>query len=235
MPNKKSSTQNYTLDIAFTNSKRHLELQLICETSSSKLTFSPTNIQREIRIGQTADMSILWDDMLSKIKPIETKMSINNSGNASANIKYAHIVLVNGRQKMLSSTFLMKPDQLWLKPSQESTIQFQYYAVDLRDFSSIVNLKSNSSETLLNIPYYLKFKLPILQTTPHALFDIGLINFGKSYKSFILLHNIGQISLRIDTTESVIRQSFVKSLPLQHSQQPVSINHPIGIDPGQQS
>ncbi|CAF1185445.1 unnamed protein product [Didymodactylos carnosus] len=226
-----SSRKTSTIDINFTNiSRPRLTLTLLRESQLPHLRF-PLEITKEIRIGQSADMEQLWMNKSRSMKPIECDISIKNVGKSAANIKYIQLLSSKDSTKILSSKFIVTPDKLLLNPLTDKTLKCQYYPTDFRNFHPIIQFKSGDIFT--NIPYHLEFKIPILEISPKAFFDIGVIKNEKIFKPSIILRNIGRSSLKIDTTEVFIKQSFIEKLILQQSSQIISLDHPIRLDPNQ--
>ncbi|CAF1361600.1 unnamed protein product [Adineta steineri] len=226
--NNTSSRKTATIDINFMNINRsRLTLKIICESQILDLRF-PSEIKEEIRIGQSADMEQLWTNITRTMKPIECDISIKNLGRSLTNVKYMQI-LSKDSTKILSSKFIVTPDKLSLNASTDKTVKCQYYPCDFRDFESIIQFKYG--DTFTKIPYKLTFKIPILEISPKAFLDIGVIKNEKTFKSSITLRNIGYNDLKIDAIETSIEQSFITTLTLQSSSQTMALNYPICLYP----
>ncbi|CAF1492968.1 unnamed protein product [Didymodactylos carnosus] len=111
-------------------------------------------------------------------------------------------------------------DGLWLSAASEFMIKFSYYPIDFRNFSTLIELKSNSSDTLIQIPYHFEFKISTLETTPHALIDIGsILLHGRNYNSSITIKNKIDIVSQCDpvmTIDGKLSNRLTKILIIGH-------------------
>ncbi|CAF4398412.1 unnamed protein product, partial [Didymodactylos carnosus] len=153
-----SSRKTSTIDINSTNISRPcVTLTFLCESQLPQLGF-PSEITKEIRIGQSVDMEQLWMNISRSIKLIECDISIKNLGKSAANIQYIQLL---------------------------SSKEYQYYPTDFRSFHPIIQFKA--SDIFTGIPYHLEFKIPILEISPKAFFNIGVIKNEKIFKPSIIL------------------------------------------------
>ncbi|CAF4310596.1 unnamed protein product, partial [Rotaria sp. Silwood2] len=231
--------QEFILNIDFINNKRQCQLIFVCETSFANITYSIRNgdDKQIINISEKAHMEQIWNRNTSQLNPIEHEITFKNSGKAAAIINFNEIVSKKNPSSPLTSHFHIEPDHFFVLPQSTVPVRFIYHPIDLRIFDAEVKLQSNSSTTLLAIPFHVEFQTPILRSTPRTLIDIGSIQSGQIFKQNVLmLKNTGQKKLRFTISESILKQPFVKLATLQGSltqTQLTSVNQSFPIIPNQ--
>jgi hypothetical protein len=182
-------------------------------------------------------MEQIWNKDLQTFLPIEHEITFTNASKAAALLNYKRIVSAKDLNISLNVPFHIEPSHVVVPPNSKVPVRFLYRPIDLKTFDAQVQLQTNTSIDLINIPFNVQFYTPILQTRPGLLIDIGLIQTGKVFKEkMLILKNIGRKELRFGISNPRQQKSFVKQAFLQESGSQTassSINQPLRIDPDQ--